>query len=489
MTRPPDPSAPLRIAVVGHTNAGKTSLLRTLTRRVDFGEVSSRPGTTRHVEAVVLRVEGRDAVRFLDTPGLEDAVALLAHVGTLPGDTRLARIRSFLAGPEARGSFEQEAKVLRALVDEADAAFVVIDTREPVLPKYRDEIELLAACGRPLMPVLNFVPDAASREEPWRGMLAESGLHAVVRFDAAAPFTGAERDLYTDLGTLLPQRREELRAVIAHVEREADERRAEACRLIAAQLVDCAALRDEIQGDDWDDPARRQRAVEQLREKARARAQRGVEALLSLYGFRAGDAAEAPLPALEGRDSADLFNPDLLKRAGLQLGSGAVVGAALGVVADLAVGGASLGAGAALGGTLGGLLSQGWGPFGRRVMGLLSGVHELSVEDAALYVMAQQQLHLVHALERRGHGADAPPVAASGGAPGHGHGDGDDDDAMRSVARAVVATRPARAHPEWARQGGLRERLAGPSGEYTETVDAAADALQDAASALGTRAA
>ena len=46
----------LTIAVVGHTNAGKTSLLRTLTRRVDFGQVSARPGTTRQAEAVALRL-------------------------------------------------------------------------------------------------------------------------------------------------------------------------------------------------------------------------------------------------------------------------------------------------------------------------------------------------------------------------------------------------------------------------------------------------
>ena len=46
----------LRIAVVGHTNTGKTSLLRTLTRDVGFGEVSSRPATTRHVEASSLLI-------------------------------------------------------------------------------------------------------------------------------------------------------------------------------------------------------------------------------------------------------------------------------------------------------------------------------------------------------------------------------------------------------------------------------------------------
>ncbi|HLS42613.1 MAG TPA: GTPase, partial [Paenalcaligenes sp.] len=39
----------LRLAVVGHTNTGKTSLLRTLTRDANFGEVRNSPGTTRHV--------------------------------------------------------------------------------------------------------------------------------------------------------------------------------------------------------------------------------------------------------------------------------------------------------------------------------------------------------------------------------------------------------------------------------------------------------
>ena len=55
---------PLRIAIVGHTNAGKTSLLRTLTRQVDFGKVSDRPGTTRHAEAIDLRL--RNARREME---------------------------------------------------------------------------------------------------------------------------------------------------------------------------------------------------------------------------------------------------------------------------------------------------------------------------------------------------------------------------------------------------------------------------------------
>ena len=106
----------IEVAVVGHTNAGKTSLLRTLTRRADFGTVSERPGTTRHVEAIELVVDGRPALRFLDTPGLEDSTALMARLRAQ--DATLAppeRIRAFLATPEATGRFEQEAKVLRAV--------------------------------------------------------------------------------------------------------------------------------------------------------------------------------------------------------------------------------------------------------------------------------------------------------------------------------------------------------------------------------------
>ena len=111
---------PLKLAVVGHTNVGKTSLLRTLTRDVGFGEVSHRPSTTRHVEGARLSVDGEALLELYDTPGLEDAIALLDYLARLdrPGE-RLdgpARLARFLDGSEARQRFEQEAKVLRQLL-------------------------------------------------------------------------------------------------------------------------------------------------------------------------------------------------------------------------------------------------------------------------------------------------------------------------------------------------------------------------------------
>ncbi|MCR8961239.1 GTPase/DUF3482 domain-containing protein [Variovorax sp. S2] len=432
------------IAVVGHTNAGKTSLLRTLTRRANFGEVSQRPGTTRHVESADLEVNGQAAVRFFDTPGLEDAVALREHLAGLdPQATPPERIRNFLQGPEAHGVFEQEAKVLRTMLG-IDAAFLVIDVREPVLPKFRDEIELLNSCARPVLPVLNFVRDAASREPAWKELLSAYGLHVQVRFDAAAPFVGAERELYTDLSTLLRDRRELLHSVVDSLAAEAAERRRSACARIAELLVDAAALRRTVPAEEFADTARRKALVSALQKDVFDKAQRCTDDLLALYGFRQDDAGEAPLPLVEGRWTLDFFSPEAMKDAGLRLGKGAVIGAAVGVVADLAVVGISLGAGAAVGGAIGGAVSQGWGPFGRKLVNKLRDVHELTIEDGVLFAVVAWQLKLTRALEQRGHAATgriAAETSATQDAP------------TRATAAAVRAARPARNHPEWESKG------------------------------------
>ncbi|SCK51333.1 small GTP-binding protein domain-containing protein [Variovorax sp. HW608] len=440
---------PIRIAVVGHTNAGKTSLLRTLTRRVNFGEVSQQPGTTRHVESVDLEVGGKPAVRFLDTPGLEDAVALREHLeifdkGLTPPD----RIRRFLQGPEAHGVFEQEAKVLRAML-EIDAAFLVIDAREPVLPKFRAEIELLNACARPVLPVLNFLHGAAHRENAWKELLSAYGLHVVVRFDAAAPFVGAERELYRDLSTLLRDRRAALDKVAASLDAEFAQRRRAACQRIAELLVDATAMRRTATAAEFADEQGRHALVSGLQQSLFDKAQRSADDLLALYGFREGDADEAPLPAIEGRWTMDFFHPEALKDASILLGKGVAVGAAVGVVADLALAGLSLGTGAALGGAIGGAMSQGLGPLGRKLANKLRDVHELTVEDRVLFVLMGWQLRLLRALEYRGHAA-LDRIGADG--PG-----GID---QRALAEVVRTAQPARSHPDWESGTRLRWREA-----------------------------
>ena len=383
-------------------------------------------------------------VRFIDTPGLEDSVALLDYLSTLPADSRPERVRAFLRGPEASRSFEQEAKVLRALIEGADTGMIVIDTREPVLPKYRAELEILSWCAKPIMPVLNFVRYVGTRLDDWHQALLESGLHARVEFDVVAPFNGSERQLYSDLATLLPARRQQLNAIVDALALQARERRLAACRVIASGLIDVAALRRALPADEFADELRQKAFVRSFQDDVRRHARRAVDDLLAVFAFRAGDAELADLPQLGGRWEDDLFNPELLKEAGKRLGMGAMIGAGLGAVADVAMAGLSLGAATTLGATIGGAASGGWRPLWRKLENRLNGVQELTVEDPVLLLLADHLLDLARALEQRGHAAQDKLRLQD---------ERIDEDGLRPVVSALGA---ARGHPDWERGEGRR---------------------------------
>ena len=70
----------VRITIAGHTNHGKTSIVRTLTDDVTFGQVANRPIT---VDVTARNVTGPalpGALRIFDTPGLERASDALASL-------------------------------------------------------------------------------------------------------------------------------------------------------------------------------------------------------------------------------------------------------------------------------------------------------------------------------------------------------------------------------------------------------------------------
>ena len=426
-----------RLAVVGHTNAGKTSLLRTLTRDARFGEVSERPATTRHVEAVELMADGDAVLQLFDTPGMEDALGLADLMDELTGDGKPdgpELIERFLASPQARGRFEQEAKVLRQM-RASDAGLYVIDARDPVLAKFREELAILSRCARPLLPVLNFVATPGHREAEWREMLARLGLHAVVAFDSVAPAIDGERRLFTALGTLIEAHRQTLARLTESRAAEALARVEAGRRMIAELLVDVAALRLTL-----DDESREQAVLVSLRDRVRTRERTLVASLLELYDFGRDQGPDEALPELAGRWEDDLFSAEALRAAGVRVGTGAAAGAAAGMGIDLVTGGLTLGAAAALGALAGGLW-QTVSHYGERLGGKLRGYRQLSVDDAIVRLLALRSQRLLEALERRGHAA----VERVSLAP--------TDESSWRVGTLPGALAEARIHPEWSAIG------------------------------------
>ena len=143
--------------------------------------------------------------------------------------------------------------------------------------------------------------------------------------------------------------------------------------------------------------------------------------------------------------------------AGQKLGTGAAVGAAVGLVADVALAGLSLGAATALGAAVGGLASQGWSQVPRKLANRLRGTEELTLEDGVLLLLAGSLLRLCIALEQRGHAAlETLHVSADAPDPAD---PSMDSGALPAAARVVVSLAPARSYPDWELAPKARTRL------------------------------
>lgn len=394
----------LKLAVVGHTNTGKTSLLRTLLHDADFGEVANAPATTRHVEGAMLRIEHLK-LQWYDTPGIEDSIALLDYLDQLQqqSSSRLdgpASIERFLDSPESQQRFEQEARVLRQLLA-CDAGLYVVDVREPVRSKHRDELTILARCGRPLIPVLNFLHSPDNYSEDWKTVLSRLGLHLIIEFDTVAPAIDGEQQLYQKLSLVLDHYRDNLNALAKGAAKRRQRRREQGQELLAELLIDISAFRRQSASDDEKDGIR---VWQGMQDEVRQREHTFIRDLLSLYRFHEADYEEDRLPISGERWDSDLFSSEALMDMGIRVSKGFAAGAMAGATVDIITGGLSLGAGTLVGGLVGGLW-QGAEKVGNRLLGMLQGYRELTVDDTVLRLLAVRGLSLLDALDRRGHAA------------------------------------------------------------------------------------
>lgn len=454
----------LRIAIVGHTNTGKTSLVRTLTHNRDFGEVRDESGTTRRIVRGELIADSGARIQLNDSPGLENAPALLDWLDAAPGERHdgPARIRRFLDDGDAARRFDHEARVLELLL-EVDVALYVIDAREPVLEKYQDELAVLGLCARPIVAVLNFTASSESRESLWRDALARVRLHTVLAFDAAVRDPATELALFEKLKSQLDHHADTLSAWLDHRRAEERQRRQAALEAIASLLLDVAACVREIEAGS---ETGRQRVWRELRATIHRREQACVDTLLELYRFGREDYDEVELPVSDGRWQADPFDPETLRHYGLRASSHAAAGAGGGALVDVATGGLSLGAGMLAGAALGagaGLVRS----AGSRLIDRLRGRERIQVGDAIAGLLMARSIELLAALMQRGHGSPAQIRARVVAALD-----------KRRLPRAV---RRARHHPDWSALNGG----GGVSGSRLAAQAELAMELEDSLNSLG----
>lgn len=397
---------PLSLSVVGHTNTGKTSLLRTLLRDTDFGDVQNAAATTRHVEQASITYQTQTLVQLYDTPGLEDASGVLdwLETHTTPQQDGIDRINQFLASHEAQTEFSQEAKVLRQLIA-SDTALYVIDAREPVLPKYKDELSILSWCAKPIMPVFNFTYGNDLTE--WQTMLARRNLHISSSFDTVAFDFEGEMRLWHKLMTMLPEN-QTITPLIAMRQNEWQKLETQAYQLIADFLLDVAAFAQPCETTMLPETVQHK-----MHECVRQHERTMQQQICALYRFYHDDISGSHEATWQSF-AQDPFDSEWLKVYGVRTSKGIAAGALIGLSVDALTLGASLGLGAAAGGLLGSIASN-WNTLRDKI----NGVKIMRIDAPTLTVLAARSLDLLHVLQTRGHAAQQPIIVHQHIAPWH----------------------------------------------------------------------
>ena len=400
--------SPVNIAVVGHANTGKTSLIRTLLRDGEFGEIADYAGTTRHVESVFIQVNNIDVISLFDTPGIEDSIAFLELWQSIkmPKNQQsvLEKIRHFIELAEKDINFEQEVKVMKQAY-QSDLLLYVIDTRLPYLGKFQDELELLTLLGKPLIPVLNFIQHDSENVALWRQQLQLANLHAVVEYDTVAFTLEAEQRLYKKMQSLLEIRYEQFASVLQQSEERFTARIQSGIHSVADLVIDAATFRQKIPNSS--EQSSETKVYETMHSQLRSREEYCIQELLQSFGFTNDDLNSEFLPIKNGKWERDLFDPQTLKEFGIKTSSGAAKGAFIGGGIDLMVGGITLGTTAALGAAAGAI----WGVanrYGKAIWETVSRIRYACIDEPTLELLYIRQMHLLHCLSRRGHATQEP---------------------------------------------------------------------------------
>jgi hypothetical protein len=372
-----DDPVEVQLALVSHTNNGKTTLTRTLLG-ADVGEVRDAAHVTIFSEAhTLIKTTEGDALQLWDTPGFGDSVRLLKRLGM--SDNPIGwflrevldryRDRTFWLGQHA----------LRTARDAADVVLYLVNASEsPQDAGYLDaEMQILAWLGKPVLVLLNQVgtPRPAAQEHAeralWRTALDKYPLvRDVLPLDACARCWMHERVFYEAVAALLPaEKLTGYRRLLAVWRTNNLNRFDQAMHLTAVQLTGAAHEREEVEANDKSLMRSALQAVgigrnAQQRRQDRAmqalvtRFERGIAqttaALLALYKLDPGAAAAINTRV---RDHFVVRTPIDAAQAGLL---GAIVsGATSGLTAEILSGGLTAGLGALIGGVVGAVTFSG----------------------------------------------------------------------------------------------------------------------------------
>lgn len=337
-------------AIIGHPNEGKSSIIATLAQNDGIG-ISSTPGETVRLQRFDLKAGRETIIEFVDTPGFQNPQATLAWFRQHEALGE-ARVSAFIDAHQQDADFDHDCELLRPLTEGAGIMYVA-DASRPLTSVDLAEMEILRLTARPRMAIINPKSSETRFLEPWKSAFRQH-FNAVRTFNAQQAQYVDRIDLLEALKSIDQDWQPALNRAIDLLQQD----RQQAIALTVAAIVDhleqslscrCGSYLDKESGVELE----KQKLEEKYRKKLERIEKRFRDQVRDIFAVRR---AEFSLPENSIlRD--DLFSERAWQALGLtqrQLAVvGAILGAGLGVGAELAVGGLSLGLFTTLGAALG----------------------------------------------------------------------------------------------------------------------------------------
>jgi GTPase SAR1 family protein len=347
-------------AVVGHPNKGKSSVVAALTQN-DQVRISPVSGTTRVSQHFALKLDNKVVFELVDTPGFQRANKCLAWLNqeVVTADQRPHRVDAFVAHFTGRKEFIDEVELLTPIMQGAGIIYV-IDGSLPYSPEYETEMEILRWTGSARLALINPI-GGDTYVEQWRQALNQ--YFSLVRvFDPLHASFDQHLQLLRTFGQLDAQKTADLDFAIEELERYRKLKLQQAARIIVENLYRLITFHQSSSRLEKMAKVRLAAVMPdeiiQFNEKLNSMEREGQQQLEALFLYHQ---LEADMSRLQVHKS-ELMDVTHWSLWGLEKGQlilvSAGAGAAIGLLADVGLGGTSLMTGAVSGSVVGGL--SGW---------------------------------------------------------------------------------------------------------------------------------
>lgn len=387
---------PFNISVVGHTNHGKTSLVRTITENIDFGEVRNEATTTTEIEYKSIRDGGVTVLTIYDTPGLEMADEAIEKLGL-----RITIDQAIEFFDDQQHSLEL--MVLKHIRDKTNLILYVINVTEPVEAPFPDEYLLMRRSGVPVIPVLNFCYIEDSYLADWEDFFKKEGGQIFMRFDAHKNTIDEHIDLFTKARamSLSQLHLDFLFWWIKKLENKKTDRNRSCSLNIASLLMEAAAFSPKVSCQGKEKKNVKQTLRNRFVDEISTREWESLKQIALVHEF-SEDTLESEFRNFEQNEN---WRAAVWNNARTEYGAVAASttsGALIGGTIDAFVGGASFGMGAALGAAFGAAV----GFFGGKYIVMDQddrlGTLSVTVEPRTLGELLQRTIFVWGQLEQKG---------------------------------------------------------------------------------------